>query len=177
MSSPTDRPNMETHVHQRSARSIRLMALALALTLTAAACGGDKKSGGSSDTTVPTSEKDAGKPTPGGELTYAIEADASGGYCLPTAQLAARGIQVANAIYDPLFAFDKDFEPQPYLAESYTWDAEYKALSIKLRDGIKFQDGTDLNSEIVKLNLDVSRGDPAATAETGLSPLLFIFVF
>src|SRR4051812_20110735 len=146
MSSPTDRPNMETHVHQRSARSIRLMALALALTLTAAACGGDKKSAGSSDTTAPTSEKDAGKPQPGGELTYAIEADASGGYCLPTAQLAAGGIQVANAIYDPLFAFDKNFKPQPYLAESGTFDPTYNALTVKLRPGLKFSDGTDLTS-------------------------------
>ncbi|MFN8051300.1 MAG: ABC transporter substrate-binding protein [Acidimicrobiales bacterium] len=147
------------------------------MALAAGACGGGKTEDKSSKTTIPTTEGDAGKPQPGGELTYAVEADASGGYCLPTAQLAAGGIQIANAIYDPLFNYDKNFKPQPYLAESSSWNADYTSLTIKLRDGIKFQDGTPLNSEVVKLNLDVSRGDPAATAKTGLSPLLFIFVF
>lgn len=146
--------------------------------MTAGACGGDKKANGKgSDTTIPTTDAPAGKPTPGGELTYAIEADASGGYCLPTAQLAAGGIQVANAIYDPLFYFDKNFKPAPYLAESSSWNPEFTSLTIKLRQGVKFQDGTPLNSEIVKLNFDVARGDKEATTKTGLSPLLFIFVF
>ena len=167
-------------MQRRSRRATQVAALGLALVLTASACGGnDKKSSdGGSDTTIPTTDAPTNsKPTPGGELTYGVEADASGGYCLPTAQLAAGGIQIANAIYEPLFSFDKDFKPQPYLAESSSWNADYTALTIKLRQGIKFQDGSPLNSAIVKLNLDVSRGDPAATAKTGLSPLLFVFVY
>jgi peptide/nickel transport system substrate-binding protein len=168
-------------VQRRSRRGLKFAALGLALALTAGACGGsddEKSDDEGTETTVPTTDAPTDKAvTPGGELTYAVEADASGGYCLPTAQLAAGGIQIANAIYDPLFVFDKDFKPQPYLAESFSFNPEYTALTIKLRSGITFQDGSPLNSEIVKLNLDVSRGDPAATAKTGLSPLLFIFVF
>jgi len=166
-------------VQRRSRRGLKFAAFGLAVALTAGACGGsDKKSDDEgTDTTIPTTDAPSGKPTPGGELTYAVEADASGGYCLPTAQLAAGGIQIANAIYDPLFAFDKEFKPQPYLAESFSWNEAHTALTIKLRDGVTFHDGTPLNSEIVKLNLDVSRGDTAATTKTGLSPLLFIFVY
>jgi len=166
-------------VQRRSKRGFKFAAFGLALALTAGACGGDDKKSDEEgpDTTVPTTDAPAGKPTPGGELTYSVEADASGGYCLPTAQLAAGGIQVANAVYDSLFVFDKDFKATPYLAESSSWNPEYTSLTIKLRQGITFHDGTPLNAEIVKLNLDVSRGDAEATAKTGLSPLLFIFVF
>ena len=166
-------------MQRRSKRGFKFAAFGLALALTAGACGGDDKKSDEEgpDTTVPTTDAPAGKPTPGGELTYSVEADASGGYCLPTAQLAAGSIQVANAVYDSLFVFDKDFKATPYLAESSSWNPEYTSLTIKLRQGVTFHDGTPLNAEIVKLNLDVSRGDAEATAKTGLAPLLFIFVF
>ncbi|MEI2653653.1 MAG: hypothetical protein V9G12_16165 [Microthrixaceae bacterium] len=102
-------------MQRRSKRGFKFAAFGLALALTAGACGGDDKKSDEEgpDTTVPTTDAPAGKPTPGGELTYSVEADASGGYCLPTAQLAAGGIQVANAVYDSLFVFDKDFKATP----------------------------------------------------------------
>lgn len=145
----------------------------------AAACGGGDGGNNEADTddTLPTREEDAGTPQPGGSLTYAIEADSSVGYCLPTAQLAAGGIQVAQALYDPLFAYDENFEPQPFLAESFSWNPEYTSLTITLRQGITFHDGTPLDAETVKLNYDVARGEPGALAQTGLQPLLFVFVF
>ena len=38
----------------------------------------------------------------GGSITYGLEADTSGGWCLQKAQLAIAGIQVARTIYDTL---------------------------------------------------------------------------
>jgi len=169
---------MTGRTHRRTPRRTRLGALAVALALTAAGCGtGDDTTDGSDDDTTTSAATDRATPQPGGELTYAIEADSSKGYCLPTTELAAGGIQVANAIYDPLFAFDEDFTPQPYLAESSSWNSTFTSLTVRLRDGVTFHDGTPLDSEIVKLNFDVARAEPTATAKTGLSPLLFIFVF
>ena len=144
-------------------------------------CGGSDSGsdddGDNNETTIANGTQDEGTPTPGGSLTYAIEADASGGYCLATAQLAAGGIQVANAIYDSLFALDENYEVQPYLAESYSWNPEYTALSIKLREGITFHDGSPLTADVVKLNIDSWRGDAAAKEKTNLNSLLFLFVF
>ncbi len=40
------------------------------------------------------------------------------------------------------------------LAESYTVSDDGKVYTVKLRQGVKFQDGTDFNAEAVKVNLD-----------------------
>jgi peptide/nickel transport system substrate-binding protein len=40
------------------------------------------------------------------------------------------------------------------LATSYDVSKDGKVYTLKLRQGVKFQDGTDFNSEAVKLNLD-----------------------
>lgn len=164
-------------MQRRSLRVTRALAIGLALTFAATACGGGDSSDKSDDTKKQTEEIDPGTPVPGGELSYAIEADAGAGYCLPNAQLTAGGIQVSNAIYDSLFVFNDKFEAVPYLAETSKWNADYTELTLTLRDGVKFHDGTPLDAETVKLNLDVTRGEPNAVKSTGVAPELFIFVF
>ncbi|NLA37480.1 MAG: ABC transporter substrate-binding protein [Actinobacteria bacterium] len=167
-------------MQHRLRRSGRIAALTLAATLLAAGCGGgDSSNDGDNEpetTNAPTGDKDAGTPVPGGSLVYGIEADASGGYCLAVAQLAAGGIQVAQAIYDPLLALDENFKPQPFLAESYTWNDDYTALTFKLREGVTFHDGSPLTAEVVKLNIDAWRAEPETEKRTGLKSLLFRFV-
>lgn len=39
------------------------------------------------------------------------------------------------------------------VAESYTWSADQKALSVVLRKGVKFHDGTDLKAEDVRFSI------------------------
>ena len=95
-----------------------------------------------------------------------------GGWCLPEAQLAISGIQVARAIYDTLTAPDENGEIKPFLAESVEPNADNTAWTIKLRDGIKFHDGTALDATVVKNNLDAYRG-----AYPARQPLLFVFMF
>ena len=149
----------------------RLTALLLALGLVVAACGGGDDTTGSGDDTSKTTT-DAGTPTPGGSVAYGIEAETSGGWCLPEANLAISGIQVARAIYDTLTLPNADGDYVPYLAKSVTPNATYDEWTIELRDGVKFQDGTALTAEVVKNNLDAYRGQYAKR-----SPLLFIFVY
>ena len=89
----------------------RLAVAPVALALLFSACGGDDDDGGGTAknktaTTVGLSGGDDAnlKPTPGGSVTYALEADTTGGWCLAEAQLAIAGIQVARTIYDTLTA-------------------------------------------------------------------------
>ena len=144
------------------------------LVLALSACSSSSKSssgnnsgaaGNNSPTTNP------GKPKEGGSITIAMEAENTGGWCLPEAQLAASGIQVARAIYDTLTVPDNKNNYVPYLASAVTPNANYTVWTITLRNGITFQDGTPLNAQVVKDNLD------AYTGKTDAKNLLFRFEF
>uniref|UniRef100_A0A914Z9D7 Solute-binding protein family 5 domain-containing protein n=1 Tax=Panagrolaimus superbus TaxID=310955 RepID=A0A914Z9D7_9BILA len=57
-------------------------------------------------------------------------------------------------IYQGLFGFDKDMKLVPLLAESYEANDNATEFTIKLREGVKFHDGTDFNAAAVKTNID-----------------------
>lgn len=162
-------------MRRASSRRSAFGAIVLSLALVAGACGSKTDSGGGGGSGD--DGKDLGTPTPGGSLTYGLEAESGGGWCLPTAQLAAGGIQVANSIFDPVIAVNDKREPEPYLAESYEVSDDAQTFTFKLREGITFHDGTPLNSAIVALNWNVMRGETEALTRTGLAPLLFPIVF
>lgn len=128
--------------------------------------GSTLPSGGDDD------DADAGPPQYGGKLVYGIEAETTSGWCLPEAQLAISGIQVARTIYDTLVVPDGEGGFQPYLAESVTPNSDYTEWTIEIRDGITFHDGSELTADVVKNNLDAYRGQ-----YPGRSALLFLFVF
>ena len=134
----------------------RLVALLGVLVIAVAACGGTSSKNGSGS--AGTSAADSGKPTSGGKVVYGLESDTGGGFCLPSGQLAISGVMVADSIYDPLTWPNDKGEYVPYLAESVTPNAEFTEWTIKLRSGITFTDGSPLDAETVKLNLDSYRG-------------------
>ncbi|WP_437615562.1 glutathione ABC transporter substrate-binding protein GsiB [Erwinia sp. V71] len=61
---------------------------------------------------------------------------------------------VAKSFYQGLLGFDKDMKLINVLAESYTVSADGLIYTVKLRPGVKFQDGSDFNAEAVKVNFD-----------------------
>lgn len=159
-----------THPHSRTSRrrALGVAAAVLVASMLIAACGGSSESGnggGSGDSA-------AGTPTPGGTVTYGLEAENAGGWCLPESQLAISGIQVARAIYDTLTAPDEHAVYQPYLAKSVTPNDDFTQWTIVLRDGVTFHDGSPLDATVVKNNIDAWRG-----VYPGRSPLLFTFVY
>ncbi|MFN8035374.1 MAG: ABC transporter substrate-binding protein [Acidimicrobiia bacterium] len=133
----------------------RFVALVAALAVVAVACGGGSSKKSSTGTTV---ASDSGTPVTGGKVVYGVESDTGGGYCLPSGQLAISGVMVADSVYDPLTWPNEKGEYVPYLAESVTPNADSTEWTIKLRQGITFTDGTPLDAETVKLNLDTYRG-------------------
>ncbi len=148
----------------RNTKSLLVVSSLLFVAVLAGACGGssDKEATGDG----------SGKPTPGGTLTYALEGETADGWCLPEAQLAISGIQVARSIYDTLTAPNEDGDYVPFLAETITPNADYTQWTLTLRPNITFHDGTALDATVVKNNLDAYRGKYPAR-----SVLLFSFVF
>ena len=49
-------------------------------------------------------------------------------------------------IYDTLFALDAKFEPRPQMVDSWTVSYDKLTWTFKLRDGLKFHDGTAVTS-------------------------------
>lgn len=61
---------------------------------------------------------------------------------------------VAKSFYQGLFGFDRQMKMVNVLAEGFDANKEGTVYTIKLRQGVKFHDGTDFNAEAVKVNLD-----------------------
>lgn len=61
---------------------------------------------------------------------------------------------VSKSFYQGLFGFDKDMKLVNVLATGYEVSPDAKVYTIRLRQGVKFQDGTDFNAAAVKANFD-----------------------
>jgi peptide/nickel transport system substrate-binding protein len=107
-------------------------------------------------------------PEHGGHLVYGIETDPNG--LDPTRNAwDPVGIQVANALYDPLAAFDSTGTPRPYLAEAIEPEpgSNYTSWRVKLRPGVTFQSGRPVDAVAVKSYVDAVTGE-RIDANTGL---------
>ena len=88
----------------------------------------------------------------GGHLSFAIDAEPDNldpNYSpLRTSQI------VFFSIFDCLVARDKDNTFKPWLATSWEISPDGKAYTFKLRNDVKFHDGTPFNAQAVKFNYD-----------------------
>jgi peptide/nickel transport system substrate-binding protein len=79
-----------------------------------------------------------------------IGADTSPSGLDPHLVTAFPSVMVVNGnIYEGLTAIDKDLKTVPGLAESWTAAPDGKSYTFKLRSGVKFHDGSDMNAEDV----------------------------
>jgi peptide/nickel transport system substrate-binding protein len=72
----------------------------------------------------------------------------------PTISRAYTGRLVFAALCDKLFDVTPDLKIVPQLATGFEWAPDQRSVVIKLRPGVKFQDGEPLNAEAVKFNID-----------------------
>lgn len=59
--------------------------------------------------------------------------------------------------YEWLLTCDADRVVKPWLATDWKLASDGKSYILKLREGVKFHDGTDFNAEAVKYNLELSK--------------------
>jgi peptide/nickel transport system substrate-binding protein len=165
----------------------KLLAVLVAFTLIAAACGDDgggedavtddstddstddaTDDGDGDDPDTETTEPDisgttlppeTNDPVRGGTLRVAVEAETDG--LNPTANnFAVSAYIMGYPVFDPLFYFDSDGNWFPWLAESAEPIGDGSSWLITVRDGINFHDGTPLNADALIANFEAVLADP-----------------
>jgi peptide/nickel transport system substrate-binding protein len=170
------------HSHRR--RFGRTAAAALiAFSLAAAACGGDDD-GAISDTTTPTTPAPDGdgdgdgddgdgdttttapapvvtepppsevEPVYGGRVVVAGEAEVANPWTPAAMQCDSFCQMRARTFYDPLIVVDANLDWRPFLAESIDVNDDATVFTIKVREGVQFHDGTDLDADAVMDNVN-----------------------
>ncbi|GGA63139.1 peptide ABC transporter substrate-binding protein [Pseudoclavibacter endophyticus] len=136
-------------------RTSKTLGLGLAVTLTLTACGG----GGETDA----AEGDG----PTGTVTFAT-------LFQPSSWDPAIGDFMGNAfyyglVYDTVVARTAAGELEPGLAESWTYDDDQTTLTLELRQGVAFTDGTPVDADAIVANLEHYRdANGPGTAELAL---------
>jgi peptide/nickel transport system substrate-binding protein len=134
----------------------QLMAALMTVLLCTAACSRQDASSGASPT-------NPGTPQRGGQITVLKDASFDGSWPtgLDPATNATGGANIAQmaAIYGGLFQLTANGDGSgakvaPHQAESYQVLDDGKTLKIKLRGGLTFTDGTPLNAEAVRFNIE-----------------------
>ena len=117
-------------------------------------------------TTVAAPEDGAGtgvaagpRPVPGGTLRVAVDAEADG--LNPAANnFAVAAYVMAYPMFDPLAYVDTEGNWVPYLAESFTSNDDGTVWRMRLRDGVRFHDGTELTADDVVATISAQLADP-----------------
>lgn len=131
-------------------KRIRFMVLAFIFILSIGLAGcnndsGGKKTGGETGT-------DGGSSS-GGTLVFGRGGDSTS--LDPAITTEGESFKVTKNIYETLINFgEQDTEIQPGLAESWEESADGLKHTLKLREGVKFHDGTDFNAEAVVFNFE-----------------------
>ncbi|GII62717.1 peptide ABC transporter substrate-binding protein [Sphaerisporangium krabiense] len=148
---------MATRMRRRPARQAKaaLLPVLLAGALSLAACSG----GGTSTTPAQSA---------GGTASKTLVMDAS--FTLKTADPGRNyeptGLIIGKALYDTLLTFEGSdvTKPVPSLAESYEQSSDGKTLTLKLRQGATFSDGSPVTADDVVFSLNRVRdlkGNPS----------------
>ncbi len=93
----------------------------------------------------------------------------------PAQSVTISDFRILCNIYEGLLRYkDGSLDVEPALAESWTISPDAKTYTFKLRQGVKFHDGSDFNAESVKFNFDRVFDKNHPYANTGPFPFVFI---
>jgi peptide/nickel transport system substrate-binding protein len=127
-------------------RRRRWTAGVLVLSLVLGACGG-----GDDDDAATSEDRPQGAPKTGGTLVYGDTSDPRS--LLPQHLVPASGHRGAF-VYDTLLRLDAEGSWAPHMADMTTDDGTTWTMTI--REGIKFTDGTPLDAEAVRFNVELT---------------------
>lgn len=122
-------------------------AAAIVIALAATACSGQPAAGGSST---------------GGTLALATVSPPQSWQ--PGDLLTGPEIWYTQPVYDSLLRNDNEGEPVANVATEWSYNDDSTVLSLKLRDDVKFTDGTALDGEAVKANLESAKTGSGGSA-------------
>ena len=139
-------------------RSVLALLLVAALTVVLGGCqdGKDGKAD-SSDTTssqVSTESTPTGEPVMGGSITVGIPQDIEDSLD-PHKSVAAGTKEILFNIYEGLVKPDEEGNLNDAVAESHSISEDGKVYTFKLRNGVKFHDGTTVTAEDVKDSIGI----------------------
>jgi peptide/nickel transport system substrate-binding protein len=134
---------------QARRRVMRALALPISVLTAAAISAGCFSSGASSSNS--SNAGSGGSSSGTGVINWAYTTDFPSWD--PVVVGATGATQVLSTIYEPLFTLDAQQQLQPALATAYKYDSTGTQLTITLRSGLTFQDGSPLNAEAVAYNV------------------------
>lgn len=146
----------------RSIAWMKWLALAAVLVMVLSGCGAGSSSGGAAQA----SGGEQASQAEGGNLTFALAT--SPDTLDPHRSGLAVTVRAIRTIYDNLVVQLPDGSIEPWLATEWSVSEDGKSYTFKLREDVKFHDGTPFNAEAVKYNLDRVI-DPATKAANSLA--------
>ena len=72
----------------------------------------------------------------------------------PATAGTSTSLRTLEMIHDSLWEWDENFEPKPWMAESWDISDDYTEYTFHLRPDLKFSDGSPITSEDVKYSFD-----------------------
>jgi peptide/nickel transport system substrate-binding protein len=141
---------------RKNVKWIANLAIASSLLLTAIGCSaGTAKQ----TTTVGSTSTNTASSAPktGGTLNISLSGDPAS--LDPNTSALGYERQVYQSLYDKLVELDASGKIVPMLAEKWSISDDKKTYTFNLRQGVKFQDGTDFNAEAVKFNFERNMQD------------------
>ncbi|GAA3765973.1 hypothetical protein GCM10022240_18070 [Microbacterium kribbense] len=152
---------------QSAKRLFGALALLVSFGLAATACTA------SPPTSPSAAGADAGTPQRGGAITVLLDAGFAGGWATgldpATSNTVGANLSQMSAIYGGLFVLNADKDGkngriEPTQAESFKYSSDGLTLTIKLRSGMTFSDGTPVNADAVLWNWvrDLDSGSTSA---------------
>ncbi len=154
----------------KTKRSKSIVAAATMMVLLLSACGSHPTAQESPKAEASASDAEQTAAAPGGKLTYALAT--SPDTLDPHRSGLAVAVRVLRTIYDSLVVQLPDNTIKPWLAKEWTVSEDGLSYTFKLREDVKFHDGTPFNAEAVKFNFDriLDPATKAANAAALLQP-------
>ncbi|HLH70722.1 MAG TPA: ABC transporter substrate-binding protein [Candidatus Dormibacteraeota bacterium] len=144
-----------------------LAAAGAILALAVSACGGGGPSSSGNGQSTP------GSPQRGGTLNYLLGGPAANwDRGLDPASAGSAPTIMMDAIFGRLFWLGPSGKVEPELATGYQISDGGKTVTISLRQGVKFQDGTPFNAQAVAWNIDRDLATPCVCSPASSWPPL-----